>query len=247
MTGAAHEKPARDGLGRMVAVLGVGVVVVGAAAVGFSRLFGDDGPALSEDELDAALLTEAEVGDAASAAGPYAPVPYEATVDGLMLDYELLEIVTGDQQGCREIVQRIFPGGRAPAAAAAFRREDNTIVLHTVDVVGDGMSVDEMADMSGRCNPYFATYPNPRAQLVGGVGHEIDGVGGSSVGARVEAQMILNGEPQQGRPYADVAMVERDGVVATLTVVGGEDLSDERGLAESLAVAVDDKLSLAVG
>jgi hypothetical protein len=42
-------------------------------------------------------------------------------------------------------------------------------------------------------------------------------------------------------------MVERDGVVATLTVVDGEELADEDGLRDSLTMAVDDKLARAVG
>jgi hypothetical protein len=241
MSGAVEsDAGASIGLGKAVVLTASAAVVAAVAVVAWSRLTGDEGPALAADELEPSLLTAAEVDEAATVPGPYEQAPFEASIESVL--YRLDNGLVADHAvpGCNELVRRALPDAREEAEGVAFRRADGTLVLQTLDVVEDDRPVGDLAKLS--CGGTWAEDRGGTLVLIA-AGDVIDGLGDGAFKAYIDAHPVRDGELEQGRSYLDVVIFERDGVVSTVTVARGTNLSSQSDLAVSVAEAADAKLA----
>lgn len=227
-------------MGKAVALTASAAVLVTVAVVAWSRLTSDEGPALAADELGPSLLTSAEVGEAATAPGPYEQAPLEVAIESIL--YRLDNGLVVDDAvvpECDELVRLVLPDARDEAEGVAFRRADGTLVLQTLDLIEDDGPVGDLAESC------FGTWAEDRGGnlVLIAAGGVIDGLGDDAVSAYIDAHPVVDGELGQGRSYLDVVVFVRDGVVSTVTVARGTNLSNLSDLAVSVAEAADAKLT----
>jgi hypothetical protein len=234
------------GLGRAVAAMALVVVVVAVAVPGCTRLFGDEaGADLTVEEMEAVLLSEAEVDRRAVTTEPFASTPYDDLLAGPGAGFAEAE-ASLDISQCNQLVQRILPGQRDPAAAAAFRRSDGSTILHTVDLAReDDMSISELSDRTELCG--FPMAQSGSGGLSGWFvprqGSQLDDLGDSAFWVSIDLQGPPDVPPHVQANYLTVVVVERAGILTTVTVIAGADLRDNRELALGLARAADRKLT----
>jgi hypothetical protein len=222
------------------------VVVVAVAVLVYTRVVGDGaGTDLSVGEMETVLISEVDVDRRAASGEPFASIVYDGMLAGPAAGFVGAEAST-DFSRCHELVQRILPGQRDPAAVAAFERSDGSIILQTVDRVRDGdMSVSELSEWRNACGfPLAATGGGglaawfvPRRSL------QVDDLGDAALWMSMDLQGPPDEPPRVQRDYLHVVVVERAGVVTTVTVIAGSDLRDARQLALGLARAADRKLA----
>lgn len=234
---------------RGVVVTLVGVVLVAAVGVVlYDRLAGaKDTADLSDAELEAALLTETEVDEVMFDGRPersFEPMAPEAALDDLLVEFEDVELE--DLAQCREASNRLLLGRMEALPTSAFLARDGSRVVHQLYLRGDRMPVSELAEWTSGCATSRPVMEGAvDASVVPSAGATIDDLGDGAFQMDVSVQFEFeNGTYDERSPYLTVAVVERDGVVSTLTVVSGDPSVrvDEGELVRGLARAADARL-----